>query len=326
MTNQIFVYHGEEAFLVHEAVQKLLAQYSEYHTEQLPEKVDLDRLFSLVSTPTLFGGSSLIVIKGPLFLTQAITDKELKTLKTIFEQIQLGSHILVLYLPGKKMDQRKKISALLKKVANIQEFVSFKDWEQQKVFNWIQGRVTQSGNTIEREAVTTLESVGGTNLAHLDREIKKLEVYITPRSHITQKDVRAVTAGKGANLFDLGEAMKGRNLSQAMAALTALLNNGHDPIPILGLITSNIRLYYQMMILMQQKLPYPKMGQILKKNPYFLEKIGQSLRRSGFTIHFLEKGFHMLNQTDVAIKSGKMHPQKAVEITLVNLLSKHNVS
>ncbi|MFC1753341.1 DNA polymerase III subunit delta [Thermoproteota archaeon] len=315
---QVQFFYGEEGFLIEEAVQAVSQKYDANSKELFQEKFELSGLSNAVSMVSLFSQSKVILIKNPWFLTETLNDKEFNILKTILEACINSANVMVIYMIGKKIDQRRKAVTYMKKNAETQEFQSFKDWEQNKVMEWIKQRVTSIGKRIGREALFAIEELGGTNLRYLAGEINKLATYTGNRAEITREDIAAVSAGANASIFQFSEALRIRDKKKVMSAVNKLFANNEDPIRLMGLVVSNIRLYYQILELLHQKADTQSMGRELAKNPYYLQKLIPDIRKH-YTIDSLKQAFIMLNNRDFEIKTGKLKPRTALELALMEI-------
>jgi DNA polymerase-3 subunit delta len=314
MGQLLFIY-GDEPFLAEEAVRDIQKKSGEY---QLFEgQFDMGKIEHALLNTTLFGFSTTLILKSPWFLTKALTDIEVKQIQDLFASVPASPHTVVIWA-AEKIDQRKKLVAYLKKNAQATEFVSFKDWEQDKIVRWIQQRMGTLGKTIEPKAALALEQLGGTDLRFLSNELEKLHVYTGEQTRITFEDVHAVSSGAVGRIFQLSEALKARQLGNALEALTRLFDSNEEPIKLFGFIVSTLRLYLQILCVMERGESIQDMAQTLGKNPYYLKQLVPAVKKS-FTRDKLQSVFLMLRDKDVAIKTGQIAPKTALELAIVEV-------
>ncbi|MFC1771355.1 DNA polymerase III subunit delta [Candidatus Margulisiibacteriota bacterium] len=320
MVNQLHFLYGDETFLMEEEIGNISQQNSGYSKEYLPAKFKIEDFHQLTATASLFNQPKLIFIKNPWFCSESLSDQDFNTITDILSSVKNSQDKkIIIYLPGKSPDQRKKIVKFLKENCATQEFRSFKDWEQDKVLNWIKARAQQGSRSIEHDAALALEQIGGGDLRHLAAEIDKLITYLGARNTITIDDVTTLSsAGAKVSIFHFNEAMKSKDLAKLLAISLLLLKNGDDPLKLLGLMASNVRFYLQILTLLKDQCSYTQISQILGKNPYFIRKVGEIISKK-YSISALQTAFAILNTKDIEIKTGKIKPKAALNLALIKI-------
>ncbi len=318
MSPHLYLIFGEEDFLVEEAVRELTRQYAHYTTEWVDDATSMDEFYLKVATVTLFSPSKILLCKNLHVLSGKVSDADFKAFQKVCEAAIDGGHVLVLFCSGKSLDQRLRQIGYLKTVATLQEYKSFKDWEQDKVMAWMRQRIENAGYRIAMPALSALEEMGGTNLRHLAAEIDKLKVFIGLLREITLADVQAISAGNGATTYAFTEAFKQRDAQGVLSAYLSLIEHGDEPIKILGLLASTVRLYIQILWLLSQRMAISQVAQTLKKNPYYIEKLATVIRKK-YTLEDLKSALYLLNAQDVGIKSGRFQSKLALEVALLRI-------
>jgi DNA polymerase-3 subunit delta len=219
---------------------------------------------------------------------------------------------------SKSADMRKKLPAKLKKLAQTEVFTSFKDWEQDKVMDWIRTRGRDAGLTIERDAVFALESLGGNNLRHLSAEISKLSVYMGENKTVTKENVITVCEAGRGYFFKFQEAVRDRS-TLALVYMEKMLDDGEEPVMLLGSVANQIRLFYQLLDLKQKGGSPQTIAKTVGKNPYYIQKLLPPVMKAN-TLAKLKIDFQHVAAADENIKLGKMRPRAAVETMLLGLV------
>lgn len=127
----------------------------------------------------------MLLIKSPLFLTSQ-KEKLEQSIKILEEYIGEPSpfSILVFVAPYEKLDERKKITKLLKKTADIVEANAMQVQDVQK---WIVARAEEGHVHIDNAAVSLLLELVGSNVTMLAKEMDKLTLYVGMGGEITPK-------------------------------------------------------------------------------------------------------------------------------------------
>ena len=316
-STNLYFFCGEETFLMEEGIAKLLSTVSEKESFE-GKGCELPKILGALMANSLFCTTKIVLIKNPVFLSKSIEAPELELLQALIQEALSGPHIVVIYMVGEKIDQRRKAVTLLKKHATFMEFHPFKDWEQDQVIQWIQQRVKLLGKTIDMDAVLSLAQMGGQNLRFLFSEIEKLRVYIGDKSAIGVEDVHASSGGVSARWFSFNEALKQGDVSTLLKTATLLMDSGEEPIKLMGGIHSTLKFYLQMIFLDSKGMDTTKMATTMGKNPYFVKQIFGAVKRK-YSLEKLKRVYRFLNQRDFEIKSGLINPQIAVELVLMEV-------
>lgn len=110
------------------------------------------------------------------------------------------------------------------------------------VAEFLDRRLRESGKRIEREAREMIFTRAGDELWALHQELEKLLLYIGEEPWINLRHVEEVFLDHGeAWVFDLTEAIAGRDALGALGCLGRLLSQGEHPLRLLGTIASEVR-------------------------------------------------------------------------------------
>ncbi len=185
------------------------------------------------------------------------------------------------------------------------------------VESWITKRAKSIGVSITPEAAAMLSNFIGNQLRLLANELNKLATYVGPGATITADDVRQLSAQvQEARIFDLTDALAGRNRKQALDILHDLLSDGEPPLKLISLITSQVRSLLLVKELSQKGMRGPQIATTIGVAPFVAEK---SLRQvAKFTPAQLENTYRQLLETDAALKRSRIAPEMALDLLVVN--------
>ncbi len=316
MTQACFIF-GDESFLVEENVTRLIAPFGINQRDTFEGVFDIDALLQSSSMSGLFSTKKIIILKNPWFLSKAVSEPDIEKLKQFLSTSQDAGHMILIYQLG-SVDQRKKAAGILKKKCSVTQHHAYKDWEQDKVLQWISDRAKKIGKELTRDAALALEEIGGTNLRQLAGELDKCAVYIGDNTEITADDIKALCASATTSIFDFNEAMKQHHTPNMIQSLTRLLDHGDDPVMLLGLSTANIRLYTQLIALSAEGLRSDAIAKAIGKNPYFIQRLLPEVKKA-YDLDTLKKAYTLLADADFAIKSGKKKPKVALELAILSI-------
>lgn len=318
MSNFLYFLYGDEGFLVEEKRNELLQAIAHQERVQFSDRFEIAELHQALFGCSLFATQKVILIKNPWFLIKTAGDDDIPILEKMIQDMKTGPHTTIIYLLNEKADMRKKLAQHLKKNAQSFECQAFKDWEQQRVLDWLRLRLKKQNIQIDDDAILAMEQAGGINLRHMASEIEKLQLYIHPRTRITLEDVLTIVSGCNTGFYNFNEAFKRKQTDALINELTRLLENNEPPIKILSIITSSVRFYYQILTLLAQKKRYQEIAQSLGKNPYFVQKTAEEIKKH-HSLKNLKNAFQVLSTTDLEIKSGRINPEVGLTLALLKI-------
>jgi DNA polymerase-3 subunit delta len=219
---------------------------------------------------------------------------------------------------GKKALQN---NALFQAISVGSEVRPFPTLKASKLTQWIEERVTAEGGSISRQALNILmENIGG-DLITMSNEVSKLTAYTAARM-IEEKDVRlVVSASREADIFAMVDAVVDRRAGAAELILERLLQNGVVPQQILAMLARQIQMLIQVRELKKARRPTAEIQTRLGIfNSFRWDKL--SSRSEKYTLEKLKTIYRSLLATDLAIKTGKLEGDLAVNILVADLCEK----
>ncbi|MEK9658078.1 MAG: DNA polymerase III subunit delta [bacterium] len=314
---KFFIIYGDEPFFIEQEVQAVKSAYSSEQVEVMESQVPLSHLYQNVASDSLFGARKLIVINNPWFLLKKTEEKQLTMLWETLETLKTVDHALLLYCNG-NIDQRLKQVKTICKYADVKICKGFKAWEQGKLLAWIKQQLQKAGKQVTQEALLALEHTGGVHLQHVAKECEKLCIYVGEKAKIELADVQAACSGSAATVFKFNEAFQQANYQQSMELVHSLLEQGEDPVRLIGLMASNFRFYLHALSLINEKKSTAEIAKELQKNSYYLQKVLPAIKK-GFTIETLKQSIIHLATLDFQIKSGQIAAKRAVYLAISGL-------
>jgi DNA polymerase-3 subunit delta len=182
---------------------------------------------------------------------------------------------------------------------------------------WIERRFESHGGQASPQAVQTLVVNIGNDLALLENEIEKLALYRAGET-VEAEDVFLLCPHVAeASIFDLVDALGGRQGKQAAVLLNRKLAEGTDPFYLFAMIVRQFRLLIQIRELGEDGLRPPAIAQRLRIHPFVAGKLHQQCQR--FTLPQLEEIYAHLLETDVGVKTGQAEMTTALHLLVGGL-------
>jgi DNA polymerase-3 subunit delta len=318
----IYVFYGKETFLLSETV-RLMQEHAIPEEERDfnfsmfdMEETEIDTAVEDAETLPFMGEKRVVVIKNPYFLsTEKKKEKVEHHLEKFERYIEEPSPftILALIAPYEKLDERKKITKLLKKKANV---VEMNELSESETIAWMNELARQEDVLIEQSAIDQLFALTSGNLMIISSEMKKLCTYVGKGNTITEEDVKKLVARTlEQNIFELIDYVIQKKKEKALELFYHLLKMNEEPIKILNLMASQFRLLYQVKQLGASGYTQPQIASILKVHPYRVKLANKQAKM--FQDHELTSIIQQLAEADFEMKAGKMDKQLVLELLLM---------
>jgi DNA polymerase-3 subunit delta len=184
---------------------------------------------------------------------------------------------------------------------------------------WIAARASKYGGEISANAARALAESVGPDLRRLDQEIAKLAAFVDLGQTIGPAEIQELVQSARHDVFALHDAVAERKAGPALAAVNALLDAGGEPAELFAQVTGVIRRLLVVKELGAQGRSVAREGPTfgLSSSSYAQDKLRrQAARLSG--VH-LEQAYRVLWEADLAVKSGRLDPEVALELTVAEL-------
>ncbi|QDP40664.1 DNA polymerase III subunit delta [Radiobacillus deserti] len=321
----VYLIHGTETFLMEKVKKQLIKQVMPNEDKDtnismydLEEVAIQDVIYDAETYPFL--GETKLVIANQASFLQTKPDKtgvehDLEALQAYINE-PVDFSILVLLAPYEKLDERKKVTKLLKKKSEVVTCEPVKEWDLQK---WIKDIAIPFNVFVEDDVIPLFNQEIGTNLSMLEKEIEKLALYVGENGTVT-REIAQLLLSRSADTtgLQLVDAVIEKNLSRAIQIYKDLEKAKEDPIALIALLASQFRTITHVKVLKQKGYSQQQMAQQLKVHPYVV-KISAS-RETSFHLEELRKILNIFAETDAQIKRGKIDKHLAFELLLYKLI------
>ena len=184
---------------------------------------------------------------------------------------------------------------------------------------WIVKRARDHAAVIEPGAAELLGRLVGVDLRTLDSEIEKLSLYVGSRRPIQKSDVDLLVSYTAeAEQFGLSNAIGQRNARRAYDQLHKALDDGSNPMAILGSIAAQIRALIEVKDMAERGLSPVEMAKVKGWRSDYAAK-ARLKEAANFSMARLEQTLEMLLEIDLTIKTGRMDSLLALDILIARL-------
>ena len=215
-----------------------------------------------------------------------------------------------------------KRGALFKKLNAPKIAQEFKLLEIDQLRRWVKGKVDELGATIEPDALAKLIEYIGSDLWRMSNEITKLTAY---GLQLTAQNVELLVESQvQSNVFDLMDAVAGKNTARALKEMNQLILTGANELYILTMIVSSFR---NLLIVKDLKERNPSINQwqlakIGGLHPFVAGKNLQLVNH--YSIDELKYAYKTLLDFDSRTKVGKIEPKAAIELLILKLTTQND--
>ncbi|MDQ0216805.1 DNA polymerase-3 subunit delta [Oikeobacillus pervagus] len=325
--SNIYLLFGKESFFIKETKRKLLENvlteeemdfnFSSYDLEETPIELTLED----AETLPFLGERRLVFLHNPIFLTaEKSKDKaekmehHLKKLEKYLEEPAPFS-VIVFIAPYEKLDERKKLTKLLKKKATVLEA---KKLNEQELKKWIVEIAKRNEIEMSNEAIEQLLILAGTDLLQLTNEVEKLSLYASNTGKIDVEMVQKLTSRSlEQDIFSIVDRILKRKIDEALRIYYDLLKQKEEPIKILAIIASQFRLIYQVKELSRRGYGQPQIAGAIKVHPFRVKLAAGQAR--DFSEQELMRIIDLLAQCDYEMKTSSMKKEMIIEMLLFKL-------
>jgi DNA polymerase-3 subunit delta len=220
----------------------------------------------------------------------------------------------VVIFVARDLDKRRKLTRALLDNCTVVDFPPLADGEAK---TWARNYLRKAKISTDERALSEIVSLVGTDIQTLSSELDKL-ITAAGDSRKINLDLVDDLIGRSRELsnFDLTDHLINRNRKKAMEILHRLLDDGSEPVMLIGLIAGN---YHRLAIakdlltrkgkdavFQQVRMPWRKQAEYLA-----------TLQRS--TESDIARGIQRIAAADLAIKTSQANPRLQVEMLVCEL-------
>ncbi|HKY43251.1 MAG TPA: DNA polymerase III subunit delta [Pyrinomonadaceae bacterium] len=220
----------------------------------------------------------------------------------------------VMIFVADELDKRKKSSKVLLDVCTVVEFSPLKDAEAK---SWAKSRLKELKITADDQVLTEIIRLVGTDVQTLFNELEKLASAAADTGRITL-DLVDELIGRSRELsnFELGDHLLAGNRKRALETLHRLLEDGAEPVMLVGLIAGN----YHRLALGKHLLARGGREEVFRNiglPPFKRDAYITTLQRS--SAEKIARGIQLTAAVDLAIKTSQATPRLQLEMLVCEL-------
>lgn len=300
---KLYVFHGEEKYLMEEslaALRELLvpAGMEEFNLRTFTGKdIDVGELVEAMDNLPMMSERTLILVTDFDLFGCSEAKKELLT--QAFEDLPDYLCLVFVYDVLDYKIGRGKFQELVKKKGSIVEFTPV---ERHDLLDWIRRRFAEWDKQIDDKEGEYLIFLCGGLMTGLKSEIGKIASY-AKGAQITRADIDAVADPVlEARVFDMTDAVGSREFARALNILSELYALNQHPIMILSILGKHLRQLYSARLVLEEGKGTPALMEMWNMKTSW--QAGKLMKcANGCTLDWCRSAVRLAGETDLALKS-----------------------
>ena len=211
----------------------------------------------------------------------------------------------------------KAVFKLLKKYGSIHYFSTL---PENRLKEWVENHARQQGYRVNADAISYLLDQTGSDLIKLDSELKKIELMKGEKGEISLEELQSLI-GRSQRLsaFDLANAVGRKRMDESLKMLHRLIEDGEEPLKILGALQYRFRQLIRLKHLLARKLGETEIIKQMNLSKFNYKELKEQSRL--FSFLELSQVFQFFCQTDKLLKSSQLRAQFYLEQLILDLIS-----
>lgn len=304
----IYLLYGTKDFQINEEMKKITTNQNEMNINKYDLNNDLIKnAIEDAETISMFGDKKTVIVDNANMFT-GITSKDSEIIEKYLNNININTN-LIFIVHNEKLDTRKKITKLIKKVGTVKEFN-----EEISPINLVKNLF--KNYNIENKTINLFLNRIGNNPLIIQNEVNKIKTYKGDDKTITDEDILNLTTKIiEIDIFKLIDYIVKKDKDKALELYYEMLKVNEEPIKIIVILANQFRIMYQSKELLKKGYSEKDIASTLKIHPYRVKLAIQNSRN--YTKETLLKYLNDLADIDIGIKTGTLNKDLALELFIL---------
>ena len=316
---RLYIFHGEETFLLHHYLGKMRDQLLDDLTESFnshrftAETFDIRDFADAVENLPMMAESTFVQVDEiDLF---KMNESDRTKMAEILSDIPDYCTVVFTYeTTAWKPDKRLK---KLWEAVDSGCIVEFAKQEQRDLVAWIQRHFTARKKRIDPNLCVYLIEITGGTMTALSGEIEKICAY-SGRDEIVRADIDAVTEPVlDAVVFQMTDLLSDGMYAEALLKLQTLLKMQQEPLAILGAVGAHFRKLATARILTDNGRSASQLAKLYGIPDFVAKRIMESARR--VKPQFCARAAELILETDYKMKTSFDDTERLLELLILQL-------
>lgn len=306
----IYLLYGTEKYLIDKYIKKIKLENNidEFNLSIYNLETDLKNIIEDANTLTMFGNKKMIIVNDENVFSGMKLEIDVEPLINYLNNLNPNT-IIVFINNSDKINERKKITKILKEIGTISDFNSFDNSYLKEMFK---------DYNIDNFTINLLKERVGNDLERLSQEINKIIIYKDKEKNITKEDIINLTCeNTDTNIFDLIESIVSKDKEKAIQIYNNMIKINEEPIKIITMLANQFRIIYQVKNLYKMGYTEKDIASILDIHPYRIKLALQ--KANNYSNEILLKNLYSLAELDCDIKTGRKDKYTSLELFLISV-------
>lgn len=318
---RLYMFHGEETFLLHHYLEQMKKQLLDELTESFNyhrlnnETFDLRSFADAVENLPMMAENTFVQVDDvdPFKMNEADRTKMTEILSDIPDYCTV---VFTFETVSWKPDKRLK--KLWEAIETNAEIVEFAKQDQKDLIAWVTRHFAAHKKQIDSNLCAYLIDITGGTMTALSGEIDKICAY-SGADHIKKTDIDAVTEPVlDAVVFQMTELLSAGRYAEALLKLQQLLKMQEEPIKILGAVGGHFRRISTARTLLDSGRNASDLQKLCAPMPDFAARKTMEAARK-VTPDFCAKAAGLLVETDYRMKTSFDDNERLLELLILQL-------
>ena len=318
--DRLYVFHGEETFLLHHYFGQIKKQLIEELTEAFnfhklnQETFDIQSFSDSVENVPMMAEHTLVHGDDVDLFRLAVGDRG--KLAEVLSDIPSWCTVIFTFETAEwKPDKRQK--KLWEALDTQGLIVEFQKQSQRDLIAWVTKHFAAQNKRISNDLCAYLIDITGGTMTALAGEIRKIVSY-SGADEIKKTAIDAVAEPVlDAVVFQMTDLLGAGNYGDALQKLQQLLKMQQEPLAILGAIGAHFRRISTARTLLDHGRNSSELMKLCGLSDYPARKTMDAARR--FTPEFCRRAAELVVETDYRMKTSFDEPERLLEMTILQL-------
>lgn len=318
--DRLYIFHGEEVFLMHYYFDKIKSLLLDDLTESFNfhklnnETFDIQSFADSVENMPMMAEATLVQVDEiDLF---KLPESDRNKLGEILSDIPDWCTVIFTY-ETVQWKPDKRLKKLWEPIDQNAVIVEFARQSQRDLISWVTRHFAVRGKQISNDLCSYLIDITGGTMTALSGEISKITAF-SGADQITKYDIDAVTEPVlDAVVFQMTDLLGEGKYGPAFEKLQQLLKMQQEPLSILGAVGSHFRRLSTARTLLDNGRNSSDLMKLCGISDYPARKTMEAARR--FSAQFCRRAAQLVIETDYRMKTSFDDPERLLEMLILQL-------
>ena len=317
---RLYIFHGEETFLLHHYLEQMKKQLLDELTESFNyhrlnnETFDIRSFADAVENLPMMAENTFVQVDDvdPFKMNEGDRTKMAEILSDIPDYCTV---VFTFVTAPWKPDKRLK--KLWEAIEGNGEIIEFAKQDQKDLIAWVTRHFAAHKKQISTDLCAYLIDITGGTMTALSGEIDKICAY-SGADHIQKTDIDAVTEPVlDAVVFQMTDLLSGGRYAETLLKLQQLLKMQEEPIKILGAVGGHFRRISTARTLLDNGRNASDLQKLCGIPDFAARKTMETARR--FKPEFCAKSAELILETDYKMKTSFDDNERLLELLILQL-------